>query len=361
MHTLIHARSNRHELDLYIHLYIHMYMYVRSYTHVHLHPDNVRSKPKFQFPYFLLGTAPFKSVLTVLLRHATRSQLSDLFQNIIRPALQRVSDLTNAPPDGGVGDRNSSTNSNSLNNSIYNNNSYPDIPYVTASLPPISVQESNIVEKLENVKNTGLSSRPPVKYPGSSSNSVIGTSHSRKHSHNNSNVLLRTNFPGSHNASKRNLLHAAIVQSITSSLSNTNTGNNTQQNTATNTQNNSTETSIHNSVTDSVTNSSPCSACPSISQTQKNSIDALEEGVFKDVTKEELRDEVEIPKSRKLSRTKNNGKPSIPPTTVAHIPYDQSIINDFFTEIPIDNLEFSEHDLMSRAVDILNAGNNNCK
>jgi hypothetical protein len=288
-----------------------------------------------------------------LLRHATRSQLSDLFQNIIRPALQRVSDLTNAQPEGG-GERNSSTNSNSLNNSIYNNG-YTDVQSSTASVPPLSVQESNIVEKLENVRNTGLS-RPPVKYPGSSSNSVIGTSHSRKPSYNNSNVLLRTNFPGSHNNSKRNLLHAAIVQSITSSLSNTNTGNNTVQNTALNTQNNSTETSIHNSVTDSVTNSSPCSACPSVSQTQKNSIDALEEGVFKDITKEDIRDEVDVPKSRKLSRTKKDRKPSIPPPTVAHIPYDQSIINDFFTEIPTDNLECKEHDLMSRAVDILNAG-----
>ena len=305
-------------------------------------------------PYLLSGTAPFKSVLTVLLRHATRSQLSDLFQNIIRPALQRVSDLTNAPPEGGGGERNSSTNSNSLNNSLYNNNSCPDIPYGTANNPPLSVQESNIVEKLENVRNTGLSSRPPIKYPGSSSNSVIGTTHSRKHSHNN--ALIRTNFPGSHNASKRNLLHAAIMQSITSSLSNSNTGNNTLQNTATNTQNNSTETSIHNSVTDSVANSSPCSACPSVSQTQKNSIDALEEGAFKVTTGEELRDEVEIPKTRKLSRTKKNGIPSLPPTTATHIPYDQSIINDFFTEIPTDNLDFRENDLMSRAVDILNAG-----
>ena len=42
--------------------------------------------------------APFKSVLTVLLRHAAHSKLSDLFQNIIRPALQRVSDLANTTP-----------------------------------------------------------------------------------------------------------------------------------------------------------------------------------------------------------------------------------------------------------------------
>ena len=77
------------------------------------------------------GIAPFKSVLTVLLRHASQSQLSDLFQNIIRPALQRVSDLTSSSPSespigksvnstaaGNMTDSND-TNDNS-NNSRYN-------------------------------------------------------------------------------------------------------------------------------------------------------------------------------------------------------------------------------------------------
>jgi hypothetical protein len=52
------------------------------------------------------GMAPFKSVLTVLLRHAATSELSELFQNAIRPALQRLSDLTNSPASSAVDSRN---------------------------------------------------------------------------------------------------------------------------------------------------------------------------------------------------------------------------------------------------------------
>ena len=60
------------------------------------------------------GMAPFKSVLTVLLRHASTSKLSSLFQNIIRPALQRISDLANTSSANSIQSMYNSSSSDSM-------------------------------------------------------------------------------------------------------------------------------------------------------------------------------------------------------------------------------------------------------
>ena len=287
-----------------------------------------------------------------MLRHATRSQLSDLFQNIIRPALQRVSDLTNAPPEG---DRNQSANSNgnSMNNSVYssmdlipninssnvnNTNSNASItnPNLKLNLnmnlnTNNSNNNNNIENKNEN-KAGNLSSRTAI---AKLSNSV---SHFRRHSTNNVSGNSKSFLP-THNTSRRNVFSSTIMNSVTSSLSNTNTENNTQQNTNNNTRNNSTNTSAHNSHNDSIFNSACDSACPSVLQTQKNSIDALEGGNFKDNFENKT-----LSDSDALETDLNRV-------------FDQSIINDFFTAIPCEETEITKDDFLSRASAVLNAGN----
>jgi hypothetical protein len=318
------------------------------------------SPHSLSFPPITAGTAPFKSVLTVLLRHATRSQLSDLFQNIIRPALQRVSDLTNATPEG---DRSQTSTTNSLNNSLYNSTFISSDVIPSSCITNLNLNDS-AVEKLgdrEGAKMGGFGRPGIMKCSGSSNSSAAGneknTSHSRRHSYNN---MSARNILSSHNMSRKNLYGSAVINSINSSLSNTNTGNNTQQNTTNNTQNNSANTSTHNSHNDSAFNSAPCSLCPSNIQTQKNSIDALEEGQIVKLDGGED-SSTQDDKSKNLSFTKNDSKlysQGLPESST--IVYDQSIIDDFFTAIPADLTDRTKstgkEDFLSRALEILNAG-----
>lgn len=296
----------------------------------------------------------------MLLRHATRSQLSDLFQNIIRPALQRVSDLTNATPEG---DRSQTSTNNSLNNSVYNNTFISSDVIPSSCITNLNLNDS-AAEKLgdRDSMKAGVYGRPGImKCSGSSNSSAAGneklTSHSRRHSYNN---MSARNVLSSHNMSRKNVYGSAIINSINSSLSNTNTGNNTQQNTTNNTQNNSANTSTHNSHNDSAFNSAPGSLCPSNIQTQKNSIDALEEG---QIVKLEVGEDGSTidDKSKNLSFTKNDSKlysQGLPDTST--IVYDQSIIDDFFTAIPAEITDRTKsggkEDFLSRALEILNAG-----
>jgi hypothetical protein len=296
----------------------------------------------------------------VLLRHATRSQLSDLFQNIIRPALQRVSDLTNATPEG---DRSQTSTNNSLNNSLYNN------PYISSDVIPSSCITSlnlndSAADRLgdkDGAKMGGFGRTGIMKCSGSSNSSAAGNernnSNSRRHSYNN--MSGRTTVQ---NMSRK--YGSAIITSINSSLSNTNTTNNTQQNTTNNTQNNSANTSTHNSHNDSAFNSAPCSLCPSNIQTQKNSIDALEEGQIVKLDRGED-SSTQDDKSKNLSFTKNDSKlysqgfsQGLPESST--IVYDQSIIDDFFTAIPAEVTDRSKtsgkEDFLSKALEILNAG-----
>jgi hypothetical protein len=290
----------------------------------------------------------------VLLRHATRSQLSDLFQNIIRPALQRVSDLTNATPEG---DRSQTSTNNSVNNSLYAS------PFIGSDVIPSSCITSlnlndSAVDRLgdkDGAKMGGFGRTGIMKCSGSSNSSAAGNeriSNIRRHSYNN--------MSGRTTVLSRKYGSSAIITSINSSLSNTNTGNNTQQNTTNNTQNNSANTSTHNSQNDSAFNSAPCSLCPSNIQTQKNSIDALEEGQIVKLDGGED-SSTQDDKSKNLSFTKNDSKlylQGLPDSST--IVYDQSIIDDFFTAIPAEVTDRAKtsgkEDYLSRALEILNAG-----
>eukprot|EP00596_Hydrurales_sp_CCMP1899_P000199 CAMPEP_0119040106 /NCGR_PEP_ID=MMETSP1177-20130426/9951_1 /TAXON_ID=2985 /ORGANISM="Ochromonas sp, Strain CCMP1899" /LENGTH=1029 /DNA_ID=CAMNT_0007004845 /DNA_START=28 /DNA_END=3117 /DNA_ORIENTATION=+ len=70
--------------------------FLRNGTPNSLANESGSPRPEDVENYMVAGMVPFKTVLTVLLRHAATSELSELFQNVIRPALQRLSDFTNS-------------------------------------------------------------------------------------------------------------------------------------------------------------------------------------------------------------------------------------------------------------------------